>query len=117
MRRPYWRIRWGSILPRTITGSMAGRIRSMAESSMARAIELTRFPVPADGDHDDTDTEPGLVRAADLIGQLADPLYLRRINALYHEFVESGMAERCGYTSPADMVDKYPTFFWKAVEP
>jgi hypothetical protein len=84
---------------------------------IARAIELTRFPVPADGDHDETDTEPGLVRAADLIGQLADPLYLRRMNALYYEFIESGMAERCGYTSPADMVDKYPTFFWKAVEP
>ena len=31
--------------------------------------------------------------------------------------VHDGMAERCGYTSPADMVDKYPAFFWKAVEP
>jgi hypothetical protein len=84
---------------------------------IARAIELTRFPVPADGDHDATDTEPGLVRAADLIGQLADPLYLRRLNALYYEFTETDMAARCGYTSPADMVDKYPSFFWKAVEP
>src|SRR5262245_10685528 len=35
---------------------------------IARAIELTRFPVPEDGDHDETDTEPGLVRAAGLIG-------------------------------------------------
>jgi hypothetical protein len=84
---------------------------------IARAIEMTRFPVPADGEHDETDTEPGLVRAADLIGQLADPLYLRRLNALYYEFTETGMADRCGYTSPADMVDKYPGFFWKAVEP
>lgn len=84
---------------------------------IARAIELTRFPVPDDGDHDETDTEAGLVRAADLIGQLGDPLYLRRINALYHEFAEIGMAGRCGYSSPADMVDKYPAFFWKAVEP
>lgn len=49
---------------------------------IARAIELTRFPVPKDNDHAETDTEPGLVRAADLIGQLADPLYLRRLNAL-----------------------------------
>jgi hypothetical protein len=84
---------------------------------IARAIELTRFPVPDDGDHDETDTEAGLVRAADLIGQLGDPLYLRRLNALYHEFAEIGMADRCGYSSPADMVDKYPAFFWKAVEP
>jgi hypothetical protein len=84
---------------------------------IARAIELTRFPVPDDGDHDETDTEPGLVRAADLIGQLADPLYLRRLNALYHEFAENGMAARCGYANPADMVDRYPAFFWKTVEP
>jgi hypothetical protein len=84
---------------------------------IARAIEMTRFPIPDDGKHGETDTEPGLVRAADLIGQLADPLYMRRLNALYYEFVETGMAARCGYTSPADMVDKYPTFFWKTVEP
>lgn len=84
---------------------------------IARAIEMTRFPVPNDGRHDETDTEPGLVRAADLIGQLADPLYLRRLNALYYEFVETGTADRCGYTSPADMIDKYPTFFWETVEP
>jgi hypothetical protein len=84
---------------------------------IARAIELTRFPVPDDGDHDETDTEAGLVRAADLIGQLGDPLYLRRVNALYHEFVETGTAGRCGYDNPADMIEKYPAFFWKAVEP
>lgn len=84
---------------------------------IARAIEMTRFPIPDDGKHEDTDTEPGLVRAADLIGQLADPLYLRRLNALYYEFTETGMADRCGYTSPADMVDKYPAFFWSRVEP
>ena len=28
---------------------------------LARAIELTRFPVPEDDDHKETDTEPGLV--------------------------------------------------------
>jgi hypothetical protein len=84
---------------------------------LARAIEMTRFPVPQDGEHDETDTEPGLVRAADLISQLGDPLYLRRLNALYYEFVETGMAERCGYGSPADMIDHYPAFFWERVEP
>lgn len=84
---------------------------------IVRAIEMTRFPIPDDGKHEDTDNEPGLVRAADLIGQLADPLYLRRLNALYYEFTETGMADRCGYTSPADMVDKYPAFFWRIVEP
>jgi hypothetical protein len=84
---------------------------------IARAIEMTRYPVPKDGQHDETDTEAGLVRAADLIGQLADPLYLRRLNALYYEFLETGMADRCGYASPADMIEKYPAFFWQNVEP
>ena len=37
---------------------------------IARAIEVTRFPVPDDSDVDKvTDTEAGLVRAADLVGQ------------------------------------------------
>lgn len=84
---------------------------------VARAIELTRFPVPQDNDHAETDTEPGLVRAADLIGQLADPFYPRKLNALYHEFVETGVAERLGYASPADLAEHYPKFFWNAVEP
>jgi hypothetical protein len=39
------------------------------EERIAAAIELTRFPVPEDEDHAATDTEPALVRAADLIGQ------------------------------------------------
>jgi len=84
---------------------------------IAAAIEMTRFPIPDDGKHQETDTEAGLVRAADLIGQLGDPLYLRRLNALYHEFTETGMADRCGYKSPADMADRYPAFFWRMVEP
>jgi hypothetical protein len=86
------------------------------EERIATAIELTRFPVPEDEDHAATDTEAGLVRAADLIGQLGDPLYLCKLNALYHEFVETGFAEKLGYISPADMVDRYPQFYWSKVE-
>jgi hypothetical protein len=84
---------------------------------LARAIELTRFPVPDDGDHAETNTEAGLVRSADLIGQLGDPLYPRKLNALFHEFAEIGVNERLGYESPADAADKYPAFFWSRVEP
>jgi hypothetical protein len=84
---------------------------------IARAIELTRFPVPKDNDHAETDTEPGLVRAADLIGQLADPFYPRKLNALYQEFAETGVAEQLGYKSPADVAERYPKFFWEKVEP
>ena len=84
---------------------------------IARAIELTRFPIPEDGDHDETATEAGLVRAADLIGQLGDPYYPRKLNALFHEFVETGMAARLGFESPADIAERYPRFFWSKVEP
>ena len=84
---------------------------------IARGIELTRFPVPKDNDHAETDTEAGLVRAADLIGQLADPFYTRKLNALYHEFAETGVAGQLGYKSPADVAEHYPKFFWEKVEP
>jgi hypothetical protein len=73
---------------------------------IARSIELTRFPVPDDGDHSETDTEAGLVRAADLIGQLGDPLYPRKLNALFHEFAETGVNQRLGYASPADIAEQ-----------
>src|SRR6185437_9427014 len=82
---------------------------------IARSIELTRFPVPDGDDHAETDTEAGLVRAADLIGQLGDPLYPRKLNALFHEFAEIGINEKLGYCSPADMVERYPHFYWSKV--
>ena len=53
-------------------------------------IEHTRFPVPEDEQHQSTDDFPGLVRAADLIGQLADINYLRKQTALFEEFRETG---------------------------
>lgn len=84
---------------------------------LARNIELTRFPVPDDEDHAATDTEAAYVRAADLIGQLGDPLYPRKLNALFHEFAEIGVNKALGYTTPADVADFYPTFFWSKVEP
>jgi hypothetical protein len=93
------------------------QIAALDAERIARAIELTRFPVPQDGDHAETDTEPGLVRAADLIGQLGDPLHPRKINALYYELAETGVARQLGYESPADVAERYPRFFWNAVEP
>jgi hypothetical protein len=84
---------------------------------IARAIERTRFPVPDSADHAATDDEAGLVRAADLIGQLADPLYLRRAGALFHELAEIGVAAQLGYENPADLVEKYPKFYWERIEP
>jgi hypothetical protein len=91
-------------------------VPEIEEERIAAAIELTRFPVPDDEDHAATDTEAGLVRAADLIGQLGDPLYLRKLNALFHEFAETGINDKLGYKTPADVVDRYPQFFWSKVE-
>ena len=84
---------------------------------VVQALELTRFPVPHDTDHQDTKTHAGLVRAADLIGQLSDPNYMRKINALYSEFQETGTNARLGYKTPADLAENYPKFYWKAVRP
>ena len=63
-------------------------------------IELTRFPVPIGEDPKDTKGFPGIVRAADLIGQLSEPRYLQKIAALYYEFAETGTALKLGYTCP-----------------
>ncbi|MEO0819812.1 MAG: metal-dependent phosphohydrolase [Pseudomonadota bacterium] len=84
---------------------------------IARAVAYTRFPVPLGPDFAATEGEPALVRAADLIGQMGDPFYRRKTNALYHEFVEIGIAQQLGYRSPADLVEQYPEFFWTEVEP
>jgi hypothetical protein len=82
---------------------------------VADAIEMTRFPVPQDREGASEDLEPKLVQAADLIGQLGDPLYARKANALYWEFEETGMNRQLGYSSPADIIESYPTFFWNSV--
>jgi hypothetical protein len=78
-------------------------------------IELTRFPVPADDDHQDTVNYPGLVRAADLIGQLSDPRYLQKIAGLFYEFEETGQNQILGYRNPGDLRDGYPKFYWNVV--
>ncbi len=80
-------------------------------------IELTRFPVPLDCDHKDTINYPGLVRAADLIGQLSDPRYLQKIPALFYEFEETGVNKQLGYYHPEDLRLNYPSFYWSAVYP
>jgi hypothetical protein len=75
---------------------------------IARAIEFTRFP-PQELD-DKREEEGLLVRAADLIGQLGDPQYLHKANALFYEFEEVGMNRQLGCASPADLTELYPQF-------
>jgi hypothetical protein len=90
-------------------------VAALDKERIARAIEGTRFP-PDDSSKDEG-VEASIVRAADFIGQLGDPNYLRKTNALYHEFEEAGMNRQLGYDSPADIVDRYPQFYWNSVAP
>jgi hypothetical protein len=102
---------------KTFVHERAAAIPGIDPDRVARAIELTRFPVPEDDDRRETGTEAGLVRAAVLIDQLANPDGLRKQTALFHELAETGAAERLGLASPADLGDRYVAFFWEKVEP
>jgi hypothetical protein len=84
---------------------------------IARAIAFTKFPYSPATDENAIDEEGALLRAADLIGQLGDPHYLRKANALFYEFEEIGLNRQLGYETPADLVDKYPKFYWNNVTP
>jgi hypothetical protein len=88
-----------------------GNSPTIDASRIAEAIEMTRFPVPRSRSDALESLEPKLVQAADLIGQLGDPMYSRKANALYSEFEEIGMNRQLGYSSPADIIDK----FWNSV--
>jgi hypothetical protein len=92
-----------------------GKSPSVDAARVVRAIEYTRFPAPVARDGDPADSEPRLVQAADLIGQLGDPLYPRKANALFYEFEEIGANRQFGYTSPADLIEKFPGFYWNSV--
>jgi hypothetical protein len=89
-------------------------IPQLNRQRIADAIEGTRFPPRED---QECGEEAAIVRAADFIGQLGDPNYLRKANALYHEFEEVGMNRQLGYESPADIVNRYPQFYWNCVAP
>ena len=91
-----------------------GASKLVDASRIARAIEFTRFPSPPEPEEPENE-EGLLVRAADFVGQLGDPHYLRKANALYYEFEEVGMNRQLGHTSAADLTDLYPQFYWNNV--
>jgi len=80
-------------------------------------IELTRFPFPDEPLCQDTANYPGLVRAADLIGQLSDPYYLEKLPDLFYELEETGTSQALGYHHPRDLRSGYPSFYRKVVYP
>ena len=67
-----------------------GKSPGIDAERIARAIEYTRFPPPPERRTEETDDIlPRLVQAADLIGQLGDPMYAKKVNALFYEFALS----------------------------
>ncbi|MVT64951.1 metal-dependent phosphohydrolase [Bradyrhizobium pachyrhizi] len=84
---------------------------------IARAIEYTRVPYSMPNPDEVPNEEGLLLRAADLVGQLGDPNYLKKANALFYEFEEVGLNKARGYETPADVVEKYPQFYWNTVAP
>ena len=84
---------------------------------IASYIEITRAPQPDEEFYKDTRGLPGLLRAADYIGQLGDPNYLRKIPALFYEFEETGANAKSGFTTPGDMRKGYAKFYWNVVSP
>ena len=82
---------------------------------IASYIEMTRFPPPDDEAYKNTGDYAGLVRASDLIGQLGDPDYIRKIPALFYEFEEIGANKGLGCTNPGMLRKNYAGFFWNVV--
>ena len=72
-------------------------IEELDGARIAGAIEHTRFPYSSAPEDHDIHEDAALLRAADLIGQLGDPHYLRKANALYHEFEEIGLNGQLGH--------------------
>ncbi|HVY19509.1 MAG TPA: metal-dependent phosphohydrolase [Bauldia sp.] len=92
-------------------------IELLDETRIANAVEATRFPATLTSSVDEIGEEGALLRAADLIGQLGDPHYIRKANALYYEFDEAGLNRQLGYANPADLVEKYPAFYYNMIAP
>ena len=84
-------------------------------NTICEYIEMTRFPIPDDEFHQNSSGFHGLARAADFIGQLGDPKYLRKIPALFYEFEETGANKVFGYKAPGDLRAGYDEFYWGVV--
>ena len=91
-----------------------GQSKLLDAIRIARAIEFTRFPVTAEVSCEGNE-ECLLMRAASLIGQLGNPHYLQKANALYCEFEEVGVNKQFGFGSPADLLDVYPRLYFNSV--
>ncbi|MEM7404221.1 MAG: metal-dependent phosphohydrolase [Pseudomonadota bacterium] len=84
--------------------------------AIAENIEYARFP-PSHGNNPETESYPGLLRAAQVIGSIADPDFSLKMTPLWLELKECGLHESMGYQSAIDVSETYPQFFWDTLHP
>lgn len=80
-------------------------------------IEFTRFALASALAPEETKTYPGLVRAADLIGELSEERYFLKLPALFYEFEETGYNQQLGCKGLGDLRRHYTEFYWNTVYP
>jgi hypothetical protein len=102
---------------RFVADNFGGAAVAVDVDAVQACIERTRFPVPPDAQYQNTADLPGLVRGADLIGQMSDPRYLHKLAAVFYEFEEIGFNANTGYRHPRDLRAAYPGFFARNVAP
>ena len=83
---------------------------------VADNIEYSRYP-PLPDRNRETTTFPGLLRAAHLIGSIADPEFDAKTKPLLVELEESGMTKLLGYSDIAEFRVGFQDLFWLTMYP
>ncbi|HYE49632.1 MAG TPA: hypothetical protein VEB20_08580 [Azospirillaceae bacterium] len=83
---------------------------------LAAMIDYARFPPPLDT-HPEIASYPGLLRAAHLIGAIADPYFPQKLKPLTLELEESGMLSQLGFRNVVEFRAGYPKLFWELLNP
>jgi hypothetical protein len=84
--------------------------------TLATNIEYSRFP-PLPDRNRETTSYPGLLRAAHLIGSIADPDFDLKTKPLLVELEESGMTKLLGYSDIAAFRTGFQDLFWLSMYP
>jgi hypothetical protein len=83
---------------------------------LADYFDYSRFPVPTSSNAD-TASDPGLLRAAYLIGSVGDPDFMRKVGPMLIELREAGLAEQFGFHDAESFRANYPHYFKQVLRP
>ncbi len=84
--------------------------------ALAANIEYSRFPPPP-GRNEETATWPGLLRAAHVIGTVADPNFILKLRRILLELRDAGMETTFDSPAVASLRVRYPQMFWRTLHP